>query len=298
MGGPGEPAAPGVPIILPLPGGAPEGSEPEGESAPGGPDSSPDSGISPAAPEAIADEGGAPVVADSPAAVEATADEGGAPVVAESPAAPAAAPVAPVVAETLAAPDAPADEGGAPVVAESLGATAAPEVAEAAAPAAATGEGRPGAGGPGGPGDSGGADTAAGEAAAGEEGGEQVADQGAGEGTQSARTFGEEAARSESRVSILSLPVTEDGNEISFTVPPDVFVGGAGEAAGQGLALGEVIVEYKAALKDGGPLPGWLSFNPDTGTFAGEPPRARRKPCKSGSRRSTARGMSTSSTCS
>ena len=66
--------------------------------------------------------------------------------------------------------------------------------------------------------------------------------------------------------------MTEDGNEISFTVPPDVFAAGAGEAAGQGLALGEVVVAYKAALQNGAPLPGWLSFNPDTGTFAGTPP--------------------------
>ena len=105
-------------------------------------------------------------------------------------------------------------------------------------------------------------------------GGEQPAGDGgaAGEGTASAQAFGDEAAQSASRILVLSLPVTDDGGTISFTVPPDVFAEDVGDASGQGLALDTRIVEYKARLKDGAPLPGWLSLNPDAGTFSGKPP--------------------------
>lgn len=49
--------------------------------------------------------------------------------------------------------------------------------------------------------------------------------------------------------------------EKSFTIPADAFVDADGD-----------VLEYDATQGDGSPLPTWLKFDPETGTFKGNPP--------------------------
>ncbi len=49
--------------------------------------------------------------------------------------------------------------------------------------------------------------------------------------------------------------------EKTFVIAKDAFVDGDGD-----------VLEYDATLSDGSPLPAWLKFDPETGTFKGNPP--------------------------
>ena len=57
--------------------------------------------------------------------------------------------------------------------------------------------------------------------------------------------------------------VVPDRGAINFTLTPDTFVNTAGDS----------VVTLSAARIDGGPLPSWLYFNPNTGTFLGTLPQ-------------------------
>jgi hypothetical protein len=71
------------------------------------------------------------------------------------------------------------------------------------------------------------------------------------------------AGQGESLVAVKPVAVVDvQGSQVNFTLPNDTFASTQADAS----------VQLAATQVDGSALPGWLAFNPQTGSFVGQPP--------------------------